>query len=164
MNDNTIIRIKVPARLYESVKAKLMVKEDASPLQKLEEAKAKIEKMISEAKTKEEETEQHKSDMKKKKEVEQHKSDMKTKKEAEAKKKKEAEAKKKKMEEAKDSEKVTPADIERSKKIVASFNAEREKENRMIAAAMAKKKAYHQAKKVADKKAADKKKADEKKK
>ena len=30
MNDNTIIRIKVPARLYESVKAKLMIKEEAS--------------------------------------------------------------------------------------------------------------------------------------
>jgi hypothetical protein len=28
MNDNTIIRIKVPARLYESVKAKLMIKEN----------------------------------------------------------------------------------------------------------------------------------------
>ena len=28
MNDNTIIRIKVPAHLYESVKAKLMVKEE----------------------------------------------------------------------------------------------------------------------------------------
>lgn len=28
MNDNTIIRIKVPAHLYESVKAKLMIKED----------------------------------------------------------------------------------------------------------------------------------------
>ena len=50
MNDNTIIRIKVPAHLYESVKAKLMVKEETSQLQKLEEAKAKIEKMISEAK------------------------------------------------------------------------------------------------------------------
>ena len=104
MNDNTIIRIKVPAHLYESVKAKLMVKEETSQLQKLEEAKAKIEKMISEAK---------------------------------------------------DYEKATPADIERSKKIVASFNAEREKENRMIAAAMAKKKADAQAKKVADKKKAD---------
>ena len=137
MNDNTIIRIKVPAHLYESVKAKLMGKQEASPLQKLEEAKAKIEKMISEAK---------KADPKKAAEE-------KKKKEAEDKKK--AEAKKKKMEEAKDSEKVTPADIERSKKIVASFNAEREKENRMIAAAMAKKKAYHQAKKVADKKKAD---------
>ena len=40
MNDNTIIRIKVPAHLYESVKAKLMVKEETSQLQKLEEAKA----------------------------------------------------------------------------------------------------------------------------
>lgn len=30
MNDNTIIRIKVPAHLYESVKAKLMIKEEAS--------------------------------------------------------------------------------------------------------------------------------------
>jgi hypothetical protein len=137
MNDNTIIRIKVPARLYESVKAKLMVKEETSQLQKLEEAKAKIEKMISEAK---------KVDPKKAAE---------DKKKADEKKKKEAEAKKKKMEEAKDSEKPTPADIERSKKIVASFNAEREKENRMIAANMAKKKAYHQAKKVADKKKAD---------
>jgi hypothetical protein len=29
MNDNTIIRIKVPAHLYESVKAKLMIKEEA---------------------------------------------------------------------------------------------------------------------------------------
>jgi hypothetical protein len=28
MNDNTIIRIKVPARLYESVKAKLIIKEN----------------------------------------------------------------------------------------------------------------------------------------
>jgi hypothetical protein len=28
MNDNTIIRIKVPARLYESVKARLMIKEN----------------------------------------------------------------------------------------------------------------------------------------
>ena len=28
MNDNTIIRIKVPAHLYESVKAKLMIKEE----------------------------------------------------------------------------------------------------------------------------------------
>jgi hypothetical protein len=28
MNDNTIIRIKVPAHLYESVKAKLMIKEN----------------------------------------------------------------------------------------------------------------------------------------
>jgi hypothetical protein len=28
MNDNTIIKIKVPAHLYESVKAKLMVKEE----------------------------------------------------------------------------------------------------------------------------------------
>jgi colicin import membrane protein len=28
MNDNTIIRIKVPASLYESVKAKLMIKEE----------------------------------------------------------------------------------------------------------------------------------------
>ena len=28
MNDNTIIRIKVPTHLYESVKAKLMIKED----------------------------------------------------------------------------------------------------------------------------------------
>lgn len=28
MNDNTIIRIKVPASLYESVKAKLMIKEN----------------------------------------------------------------------------------------------------------------------------------------
>ena len=117
MNDNTIIRIKVPARLYESVKAKLMVKEETSQLQKLEEAKAKIEKMISEAK---------------------------------------------------DSKKATPADLERSKKITASLEkrekAEREKEDRMIAAAMAKKKADTEAKKVADKKAADKKKADEKKK
>ena len=131
MNDNTIIRIKVPAHLYESVKAKLMVKEETSQLQKLEEAKAKIEKMISEAK---------KVDPKKA---------------AEDKKKKEAEAKKKKMEEAKDTEKVTAADRERSKKIVASFNAEREKENRMIAAAMAKKKTDAEAKKVADKKKAD---------
>jgi hypothetical protein len=75
MNDNTIIRIKVPAHLYESVKAKLMVKEETSQLQKLEEAKAKIEKMISEAK---------KSDDKKAED----------KKKAEEKKKKEAEAKK----------------------------------------------------------------------
>jgi|LakMenE01Jun11ns_1017448.scaffolds.fasta_scaffold9725384_2 hypothetical protein len=29
MNDNTIIRIKVPAHLYESVKAKLIIKEEA---------------------------------------------------------------------------------------------------------------------------------------
>jgi len=104
MNDNTIIRIKVPARLYESVKAKLMGKQEASPLQKLEEAKAKIEKMISEANKVDA---QYKSDMKTKKEAEakkkeaeaaaakkkaeredaQYKSDMKTKKEAEAKKK-----------------------------------------------------------------------------
>ena len=42
MNDNTIIRIKVPAHLYESVKAKLMVKEETSQLQKLEEAKQKV--------------------------------------------------------------------------------------------------------------------------
>jgi hypothetical protein len=75
MNDNTIIRIKVPARLYESVKAKLMIKEESSPLQKLEEAKAKIEKMISKAK---------KADPKKAAEEK--------KKEAEEKKKKEAEA------------------------------------------------------------------------
>lgn len=75
MNDNTIIRIKVPARLYESVKAKLMVKEETSELQKLEEAKAKIEKLISEAK---------KADEKKAED----------KKKAEEKKKKEAEAKK----------------------------------------------------------------------
>jgi anaerobic C4-dicarboxylate transporter len=77
MNDNTIIRIKVPAHLYESVKAKLMVKEETSKLDKLEEAKAKIEKMILEAK-----------DDKTKKAEE------KKKKEAEDKKKKEAEAKK----------------------------------------------------------------------
>ena len=73
MNDNTIIRIKVPARLYESVKAKLMVKEDASPLQKLEEAKAKIEKMISEAKKadpKKAAEDKKKADEKKKKEAE----------------------------------------------------------------------------------------------
>jgi hypothetical protein len=73
MNDNTIIRIKVPAHLYESVKAKLMVKEDASPLQKLEEAKAKIEKMISEAKKadpKKAAEDKKKADEKKKKEAE----------------------------------------------------------------------------------------------
>ena len=37
MNDNTIIRIKVPARLYESVKAKLMIKENyESPVEETE--------------------------------------------------------------------------------------------------------------------------------
>jgi hypothetical protein len=129
MNDNTIIRIKVPASLYESVKAKLMIKEEASPLQKLEEAKAKIEKMISEAK---------KADPKKAAEEKKKAED---KKKAEEKKKKEAEAKKKKMEEAKDSEKPTPADLERSKKISASL-AKRDKDEydnttRMIALARA---------------------------
>jgi hypothetical protein len=73
MNDNTIIRIKVPAHLYESVKAKLMVKEETSQLQKLEEAKAKIEKMISEAKNvdpKKAAEDKKKADEKKKKEAE----------------------------------------------------------------------------------------------
>lgn len=72
MNDNTIIRIKVPAHLYESVKAKLMVKEETSQLQKLEEAKAKIEKMISEAKGLNEakKAEDKKAEEKKKKEAE----------------------------------------------------------------------------------------------
>lgn len=38
MNDNTIIRIKVPARLYESVKAKLMIKENfEAPVKETEE-------------------------------------------------------------------------------------------------------------------------------
>ena len=38
MNDNTIIRIKVPARLYESVKAKLMIKENfETPVKETEE-------------------------------------------------------------------------------------------------------------------------------
>ena len=38
MNDNTIIRIKVPARLYESVKAKLMIKENfEAPVEETEE-------------------------------------------------------------------------------------------------------------------------------
>lgn len=78
MNDNTIIRIKVPARLYESVKAKLMIKEEEttstpSKLEKLEEAKAKIEKMISEAKdadSKKEAADKKKAEEKKKKEAE----------------------------------------------------------------------------------------------
>ena len=88
MNDNTIIRIKVPAHLYESVKAKLMIKEETSQLQKLEEAKAKIEKMISEAKKadpKKAAEDKKKAEAKKKEDA----------KKAEDKKKKEAEAKKK---------------------------------------------------------------------
>jgi colicin import membrane protein len=94
MNDNTIIRIKVPASLYESVKAKLMIKEEASPLQKLEEAKAKIEKMISEAKK----VDPKKAAEEKKKIEDKKKAEEKKKKEAEAKKvadKKKADAKKK---------------------------------------------------------------------
>jgi hypothetical protein len=121
----------------------------------LEEAKAKIEKMISEANKVDA---QYKSDMKTKKEAEakkkeaeakkkkaeredaQYKSDMKTKKEAEAK-KKEAEAKKKKMEEAKDTEKATPADLERAKKINNHYNKKAKDDydntTRMIALARA---------------------------
>jgi len=39
MNDNTIIRIKVPAHLYESVKAKLMIKENfEAPVKEEQEA------------------------------------------------------------------------------------------------------------------------------
>ena len=89
MNDNTIIRIKVPAHLYESVKAKLMIKDETSQLEKLEEAKAKIEKMISEA---------MKADPKKAAEDKKKADD---KKKAEDKKKKEAEAKKKAAEKKK---------------------------------------------------------------
>jgi hypothetical protein len=48
MKDSTIIRIKVPARLYESVKAKLMIKEDAS----IEETK--VEEKVEETETLEE--------------------------------------------------------------------------------------------------------------
>jgi hypothetical protein len=44
MNDNTIIRIKVPAHLYESVKAKLMIKENfEAPVKEEEEMENEAE-------------------------------------------------------------------------------------------------------------------------
>ena len=44
MNDNTIIRIKVPAHLYESVKAKLMIKENfEAPVKEEQEMENEVE-------------------------------------------------------------------------------------------------------------------------
>jgi colicin import membrane protein len=165
MNDNTIIRIKVPARLYESVKAKLMIKENYEAPVKEEAEELKESPIvdviaalsgvlglgltgvaISKA-----------QDLLKKKNPELF-----------DKLQSAGAAMKNQGVGLNEDKKAAPADLERSKKITASLEkrekAEREKEDRMIAAAMAKKKKEAEAKKVADKKAADKKKADEKKK